>query len=272
MRLVLTTCCGTRVLHDHYSYFGYGTWSLLMLLGKMRDMKRLLRYRTQQLSNRGANNAPHFCPSSATKSSPSLLPLPCADIPPSFQYSPQVHHFFLSHSSARKMEDPRPNNGTVTDLTILALRDLSSSLAEEALREIRLLEKRTFPSSEAFDFSKDNVYKQNTRVYCVFMNRQYRDQLVAYAVCVRARKALLLHKICVAEQCRRQGIGNMLLAHLKGKAEAQRCRQIDLWVDEARSPARALYESSGFRVTGSLVRDYYGLGRNAFNMVCYLDK
>ena len=42
-------------------------------------------------------------------------------------------------------------------------------------------------------------------------------------------------------------------------------REVDLWVDMSRTPARALYESCGFEKMEE-VEDYYGIGRTGMRM------
>lgn len=44
-----------------------------------------------------------------------------------------------------------------------------------------------------------------------------------------------------------------------------RAGQVDLWVDEERTPARALYTACGF-IEQESVKDYYGNGRTGIRM------
>jgi len=48
-------------------------------------------------------------------------------------------------------------------------------------------------------------------------------------------------------------------------------KDIDLWVDEARVPARECYITCGFMQAGDVVVDYYGPGRNGLRMIWSYD-
>lgn len=150
-------------------------------------------------------------------------------------------------------------------LRIQTLQSLPTVRADEALRQIKSIEKKTFPASEAWDFGPTTTYKQNTQVYCVFQGFDEGKPPIAYAVCTRARKTLFVHKLCVAAPYRGAGVGQMLLTHIQGKADAEKCRQIDLWVDESRVAARALYLRCGFEERKKSL-DYYAPGRHALSM------
>jgi ribosomal protein S18 acetylase RimI-like enzyme len=149
-------------------------------------------------------------------------------------------------------------------LIIADIHPLSRSEATDILTRIARVEKRTFPSNEAFDFSIDLWRKKpNTRVIYV-MNPPL--TLVAYAVYVRQKGIALLHKVCVAEQYRQQGMGTQLLKYIQERLSREGCQCIQLWVDEAREPARRLYSRCGFHEREALA-NYYAPGRSGIRMV-----
>ena len=137
------------------------------------------------------------------------------------------------------------------------------------MAQIKRAEKKTFPKSEALDFDIE-LKKQNTEMIVVLAGKLHstvgEDALVAaYLVYARSHPSALLHKVCVLEDHQRQGIARGLLCMLKRELRNRGCSQIALWVDEARKPARSLYESIGFRAVDQ-ARDYYGPGRNGIRM------
>lgn len=153
----------------------------------------------------------------------------------------------------------------LSGLTVQTLSSVAVSTLDETLQAMKALEKRSFPTNETWTITKDMIKKQTIQVYCVFANLKARADLVAYALCMRTRKTLWLHKICVTEKRRRQGVGELLLTYIQGKAEVEHCRQIDLWVDESRVAAKALYWKCGFIEKRKQV-DYYTKGRHGIQM------
>lgn len=151
---------------------------------------------------------------------------------------------------------------------ISPLQRLPTSSQATTITEIRRLEKKTFPQSEAFEFDAE-LKKRNTKVLVVIDEAESKSAstaAVGYLVYQRTKRTTLLHKICIAQQWRGQGIGKMLLADLIRTVAAEGCDAVQLWVDEAREPARNLYTSSGFEQV-DCVADYYGAGRTGLKMV-----
>ena len=132
------------------------------------------------------------------------------------------------------------------------------------LKVIASIEKKTFPASEAMNIDTVLITKANHSVFVIVSVNQPNDTL-GYAITAQHRHTLLVHKICIIPHHRRTGLGTMLLDHLVGIANNSACRSVELWVDEAREPARRLYSRTGF---GELhyVKDYYGPGRNGIKM------
>lgn len=165
------------------------------------------------------------------------------------------------------------------NLFISDIHSLKENEALDILAQIARVERKTFPSSEAFDFNAQLWRKKpNTRVIyamdtpsigSVAPSRTF-SALVAYAVYVRQRGAALLHKVCVTESLRGKGIGYKIMEYIRQRLEKEGCYYIQLWVDDARKPARALYARCGFQ-DREKVYDYYAPGRTGIRMVLELE-
>ncbi|KAK2781726.1 hypothetical protein FQN53_000410 [Emmonsiellopsis sp. PD_33] len=172
---------------------------------------------------------------------------------------------------------PTPTPTPTLLLTPLSsIRDKQTALT--ILSHLNRLEKKTFPASEAFDFSDPNLWrkKPNTRILYATSptttptnTNNNNNNIIAYAVYVRLRDTALLHKVCVAEGHRGKGVGRELMRQVVeervGKGE-RGCRVVQLWVDEGRGVARRLYRGCGFEEV-EWVRGYYGAGRGGVRMV-----
>lgn len=159
------------------------------------------------------------------------------------------------------------------DLTISDIHSLGQSQAFEILEQISRVEKKTFPTNEAFSFGPELWRKKpNTRVvYAASASVPgTRPGLIAYAVYARQKGAALLHKVCVVEVFRRQGAGQKLMDYIRLRLQKEGCQYIQLWVDKAREPARALYTRNGFKEREE-IPDYYAPGRTGIRMVLELE-
>lgn len=150
------------------------------------------------------------------------------------------------------------------NITILNLAAMRQCLQLEAVTAMKRIEKRTFPSSEAFDFESE-LLKKNTFAFVACQNATEPLDVVAYLIYCRTKRLTLLHKICVVEHFRKRGIAKALLSALRTKVRLEGSNSIDLWVDEDRPPARALYTSCGFEEVDRL-ENYYGMGRTGLKM------
>lgn len=154
-----------------------------------------------------------------------------------------------------------------TDGTVLKVLDLGSLPKESAvaiLGTIATIEKKSFPATEVFDFTPGILKKANTRVLFV-ASQSAPLSAIAYCVYVRWRRTVLLHKLCVSERFRGQGIGKLLMGNVLERAKEERCDFLELWVDQARMVARNLYTRSGLREQ-CVVNDYYGPNRSGIKM------
>ena len=142
------------------------------------------------------------------------------------------------------------------------LRLLRRSNILMVLHELRILERRSFASRDAFTFDEKILVQRNMEIF-VGLSSQV---VIAYVICVKWNHRLLLQKICVAPGARRRGIGNCAMEAVIGHARRWSSRSIDLWVDEANQAARGLYSKHGFAVQET-IQDYYSPGRNGVKMV-----
>ncbi|KAJ5630648.1 uncharacterized protein N7484_010748 [Penicillium longicatenatum] len=158
-------------------------------------------------------------------------------------------------------------------ITISDIHSLKRKEALEILAQLTRIEKKTFPTNEAFGFGEELWRKKpNTRViYATQAKEGTRPELIAYAVYVRQKGVALLHKVCVIEACRRQGVGQQLMSYIQERLRKEGCQYIQLWVDKAREPARALYGRCGFKEQEE-IPDYYAPGRTGIRMVLDLER
>lgn len=158
---------------------------------------------------------------------------------------------------------------TIT-LYMLDLSPVPAVDKHNALAQVVRAEKKAFPKTEVFDFDRE-LRKRNTELICLldFVNTNKAYTVAAYLVYVRIQRTTLLHKICVLEKHRRQGLARKLLRKLKDELKGRGCEEMQLWVDEARQPARSLYANTGFEEVDR-VEDYYAPGRTGIKMVLKL--
>ena len=142
---------------------------------------------------------------------------------------------------------------------------------DELIHQVQHIEKKTFARREALDFSNE-IQKRNTDLVIIVDDAgtftPARPKVVAYMVFVhlKAGNAVLLHKICVDGEYRRQGIAKTVLEGQAERLKKQGCTKIQLWVDEGNVPARGLYRVMGLKEV-STVTDYYAAGRNGIQIL-----
>jgi ribosomal-protein-alanine N-acetyltransferase len=91
------------------------------------------------------------------------------------------------------------------------------------------------------------------------VNRVFRRDgaVIGYASVWIIDHELQINKIAIDGTLREKGLGRLLMERLLELAAKSRCRRITLEVRPGNTPARALYESLGFREVGRRA-DYYG--------------
>lgn len=145
-----------------------------------------------------------------------------------------------------------PPGFVLKELTAFASKD--RILVKEKISKI---ERKVFPSNEGFDYEVE-LKKKNIGLLVVF--KEGTLDAVAYLVYQRMKRLVWLHKLCVIESAREKGLGKFLVHSLCHRMEKGGCQSIQLWVDEHRKPARALYASCGFQQIEHRP-DYYAPGR-----------
>ncbi|KAI9796536.1 MAG: hypothetical protein M1833_006100 [Piccolia ochrophora] len=148
--------------------------------------------------------------------------------------------------------------------SVLSLSSLNKPDQEVVLRNIKRIERKSFPTQEAFQFDTE-LKKRNTCLLLVHSALNTAN-VVGYLVYVRIKRVALLHKVCVANEHRRHGHARAMIEALRDRLSTEACECIQLWVDEARNPAKHLYEACGFTLVRK-VPDYYALGRTGLEMV-----
>ncbi|KAL8981781.1 MAG: hypothetical protein Q9177_005468 [Variospora cf. flavescens] len=136
------------------------------------------------------------------------------------------------------------------------------------LDQVTRAERKNFPRNEILDFDTE-LKKRNAELIVVLEPVRGASStppvVAAYAVYVSASQLELLHKLCVCEKYRRQGIARKMLLSHHERLAARGCSKVQLWVDQARVPARSLYKDLGFEEVGR-VENYYGPDRTALRM------
>ena len=146
----------------------------------------------------------------------------------------------------------------------LPLRQNPGSL--EKLEDIARLEKKTFPASEAYDFSSKLLKQASARIFVVHVQSHAKPVLAGYAFTVNHRGNLLLHKVCVAAMYRRKGVGRLLVNTVCDYGQTASCVGVQLWVASSNQAARSLYASCGFEDV-CVVQNYYSHSRNGGQMI-----
>ncbi|KAF8458923.1 acetyltransferase, GNAT family [Terfezia claveryi] len=155
------------------------------------------------------------------------------------------------------------------DLIKLMYAKVPSRTAESAslLDAVKRTEKQTFPTREAFQFDSE-LAKRTTNLYCAYLHTVAsipRYQLCGYVVYLRTKALTRIHKVCVVESIRGNGVGRFMVAKVIEELRRSGAGEVDLWVDEGREPARGLYKACGFKEMEA-VENYYGKGRTGIRM------
>lgn len=144
---------------------------------------------------------------------------------------------------------------------------------QDVMSQIEQAEKKYFARHEAFDFH--NELKKRNLELIVIVNEAHgsssRPALVAYMVFAYMKhgSTVMLHKICVQEKFRRQGIAKDVLANQVQRLKKKGIAKIQLWVDDSNVAARQLYAYVGFKEV-SRCSDYYAMGRAGVQMALSL--
>lgn len=158
-------------------------------------------------------------------------------------------------------------------LTIGDIHSLKRNEALEILDRISRVERKTFPTNAAFGFGEDLWRKSPTRGFCTrLVPMKEADPISSPTPCMCGQKGVALaHKVCMVEVYRRQGVGQQLTSYIQERLRKEGCQYVQLWVDQARVPARVLYARNGFEER-EVVPDYYAPGWTGIRMVLDLER
>ena len=136
------------------------------------------------------------------------------------------------------------------------------------LPQLKQCEKKAFAPNEALDFDLE-LKKRSVTIVVIIENTSSPStapDLVAYLVLqhVRLTSSILLQKVCVSKNYRRQRVARSMLQFEINHLE-RRCSKILLWVRDSNTVAIELYKSLDFKKV-SEVDDYYGLGQKGIQM------
>ncbi|KAI5784665.1 acetyltransferase, GNAT family [Geopyxis carbonaria] len=154
----------------------------------------------------------------------------------------------------------------LNSLSFTKLPAKSLKASRDLLAGIKNVEKRTFPTKEAFEFDNE-LRKRTTSLYCAYDEHA---KLYGYVVYVRSKLATRIHKVCVIEQYRQKGVGKWMMSLVLRELQKGAAGKVDLWVDTAREPARRLYHACGFQEK-EVVQNYYSAGRDGVRMEIYCE-
>ena len=162
---------------------------------------------------------------------------------------------------------------TITTMSLQTGKHLTVS-RQAVLPQVERAEKKNFARHEAFDFHLE-LKKRNVDLVIILKDDGILPgeppMVIAYFVFVHSKpgNVVMLHKICVLDDFRRQGIATKILATQAARYTSRGCSKIQLWVDEQNMPARSLYESAGFQEMNR-VENYYARGCTGLQMALEL--
>lgn len=144
---------------------------------------------------------------------------------------------------------------------------------QNVIDQVEQTEKKSFPPHEAFDF-RNELKKRNLELVVIVNDTHAsssRPALVAYMVFayMNLGRTVMLHKVCVRKDFRRQGIAKGMLAAQVQRLKKQGTAKIQLWVDDRNIAAKQLYNCIGFEEV-SRFADYYAMGRIGVHMALSL--
>lgn len=112
--------------------------------------------------------------------------------------------------------------------------------------------------NECFEFpwSEDDFIRCLRQRNCIGMVADQDDKVVGFMIYELHKNRLHVLNFAVANEHRRQGIGNRMVAKLTGKLSDQRRNRILLEVRETNLAAQLFFRSQGFRAV-SVLRSFY---------------
>jgi len=136
------------------------------------------------------------------------------------------------------------------------------------LDSIYRIERESFDSlSYSRDFLRELLIMYEDFFFVAIMD----DQVVGYIVARTSGDIGHIISIAVDKKFRGMGIGNKLLDRVLEELKKAHAKRIFLEVSKDNIAAINLYEKKGFKIR-RLLRNYYGFGRHAYEMIMNLDE
>ncbi|SMP14028.1 [SSU ribosomal protein S18P]-alanine acetyltransferase [Desulfurobacterium pacificum] len=143
------------------------------------------------------------------------------------------------------------------NLKILPLTQLD----EKTLKEVAAIEKASFKDSYSLESLKRELSLSFSHIFVAKENEKTAGYCILWIIGNEAE----IHKIAVAPEQRRKGIGKQLLKAVLRTLKEKNVKRVFLEVNEKNMPAINLYKSCGFKVIGRR-ENYYGKGESALLM------
>ena len=132
---------------------------------------------------------------------------------------------------------------------------------KKTLKEIIAIEKVSFKDSYSCESLKKELSLPFSHTFIAKENEKTAGYCIVWIIGSEAE----IHKIAVAPEQRRKGIGKQLLKTVLKTLKEKNVKRVFLEVNEKNTPAINLYKSCGFKVIGRR-ENYYGKGENALLM------
>ncbi len=132
---------------------------------------------------------------------------------------------------------------------------------EKTLKEIYNIENASFKDSYSIESLKKEISLSFSRIFVAKEN----GKTVGYCIIWTIKNEAEIHRIAIAPEYRKRGIGKQLLKTVLKLLKEERVEKVFLEVSEKNFPAVNLYKSCGFKITGRR-ENYYGKGENALLM------
>jgi ribosomal-protein-alanine N-acetyltransferase len=118
--------------------------------------------------------------------------------------------------------------------------------------EVLQIEQQSFE----FPWSEEDFIRCLRQRNCIGMVAEYDERVVGFMIYELHKSRLHILNFAVSPDCRRQAIGEQMIAKLISKLSSQRRNRIMLEVRETNLDAQLFFRDAGFRAI-SVLRDFY---------------
>jgi len=120
------------------------------------------------------------------------------------------------------------------------------------MQEVLDIERASFE----FSWSEEDFVRCLRQRNCIGMVAEYQDQVVGFMIYELHKNQLHILNFAVSVECRRNGVGQQMIAKLASKLSPQRRNKILLEVRETNLAAQVFFRNHGFRAV-TVLRDFY---------------